>query len=51
VLAVVFFFGIAVWRLESHHRQNKRPVRQGARLPQPAGSRMSAWRRRKAGDV
>lgn len=32
-LAVLSFFGIAIWRLESHPRPHKRPVRQGARLP------------------
>ncbi len=31
VLAVLFFFGIAM-RLESHPQQNKRSVRQRARL-------------------
>ncbi|HEX8142323.1 MAG TPA: hypothetical protein VF553_06975 [Pyrinomonadaceae bacterium] len=31
VLALLFFFGIAVW-LEIQPQQNKRPVRQGARF-------------------
>lgn len=37
VFAVLFIFGIAAWRMERHHQQNKGPLRQGARLPVSAG--------------